>query len=92
MDETGCFTTQTLHKVVALKGAMQVGAMTSTEHASLITMIGTINAIGNTVSLYFIFSRPCFIKESMLVGVPVGFAKSEWINQEIFVKYLEHFI
>ena len=55
MDETGCFTTQTPHKVIALKGAMQVGAVTSTEHASLVTMIGIINAIGNTALLTLFF-------------------------------------
>ena len=47
--EIGCFTKQTPHKVIALKRAMQVGTVTSTELASLVTMIGTINAIENTV-------------------------------------------
>ena len=59
-------------------------------------MIGTINAIGNTVPPYFIFPRSHFVKESMLAGVPVDSAgcaaKSRWINKEILVKYLEHFI
>ena len=96
MDDTGCFTTQTPLKVIALKGAEQVGAVTSAERGSLVTMIGTINAIGNTVPPYFIFPRSRFVKESMLAGAPVGStgfaAKSEWINEEIFVKYLKHFI
>ena len=96
MDETGCFPTQTLLKVIALKGAKQVGAVTSTERGSIVTMIGTINAIGNTVPFYFIFPRSRFVNKSILAGAPMGSAefaaKSGLINEEIFVKYLEHFI
>ena len=92
MNETECFTTQNQLKVIA----KQVDAVTSTECGSLVTMIGANNAIGNTVPPYFIFPRSHFVKESMLAGVPVGSAgyaaKSGWINEEIFVKYLEHFI
>ena len=82
--------------MIALKGAKQVDAVTSAERGSLVTMIGTINAIGNTVPPYFIFPRSRFVKKSMLAGAAVGSAgcaaKSGWINEEIFVKYLEHFI
>ena len=43
-----------------------------------------------------IFPRSRFVKESMLAGVSVGSAgcaaKSGWINEEIFVKYIEHFV
>ena len=88
-------TPQTPLKVIVLKGAKQVGTVTSTERGSLVTMIGTINAIGNTVPPYFIFPRSDFVKESMLAEAPVGYAggaaKSGWINEESFVKYLEHF-
>ena len=91
MDDTGYFTTQTPLKVIVLKEAKQVGAVTSTERGSLVTMIGTINAIGNTVPPYFIFPRSRFAKEFMLAGVPVGSAgcaaKKGWINEETFVKY-----
>ena len=96
MDETGCFTTQNPPKVIALKGARQVGAVTFVERGTLVTMVGTINAIGNTVPPFFIFPRVRFVKESMLAGAPLGSdgcaTKSGWINEEIFVKYLEHFI
>ena len=78
-------------KMIALKGAKQVGAVTSAERGSLVTMIGTINAIGNTVPPYFIFPRSRFVKQSILAGARVGStgcaAKSGWINAEIFVKY-----
>ena len=90
MAETGCFTTQTPHKVISLKGAKQVGAVTSTERESLVTKIGT----RNIVPPYFIFPRSRFVKESVLAGAPVGSdgcaAKIGWINEKIFVKYLEH--
>ena len=74
MHETGCFTTQTPLKVIALKEAEQVCAVTSTEYRSLVTKIGTINIIGNTVSPYFIFPRSRFAKKSMLAEAPVGSA------------------
>ena len=60
--------------VIALKGAKQVDAVTSAERGSLVTMIGTINAIENTVPPYFIFPRSRFVKKSMLAGAPVGSA------------------
>ena len=59
-------------KVIALKGAKQVGAVTSTNHGSLITLVSTIDAIGNTVPSYFISPRSRFVKESMLAGAPVS--------------------
>ena len=96
MNETECFTTPISLKVIALKGAKQVGAVTFTKRGILVTTIGTINAIGNTVPPYFTFPRSRFVKESMLARAPLGSAecaaKSGWINKEIFVKYLEHFI
>ena len=58
MGETGCFTTQTLLKVIALKGAKEVGAVTSTERGSLVTMIGTINAIKTQFLLTLLFQDP----------------------------------
>ena len=67
MDETVCFTTPV--KVIALKGSKQVGAVTSIARRSLVTMIGTNNAIGNTVPFNFIFPRSRFVKKSMLPGV-----------------------
>ena len=83
-------------KVIALKGSKQVGAVTSIECGTLVTMIGMINAIGNTAPPYFIFSRSHFVKKSMLAGAPEGYAgcaaKSGLINKEIIVKYFEHFI
>ena len=96
MDDIGYFTSQTPLKVIALQGAKQVGAVTSAERGSLVTMIGTINAIGNTVLSYFIFPRSRFVKESMLAGAAVVSvwcaAKSGWIDVEIFLKYIKQFI
>jgi len=56
MDETGYFTTQNPTKVIALKGAKQVGAVSFAERGILVAMVGTINAQSKTQSLLFLFS------------------------------------
>ena len=71
MDDIGYVTSQTPLKAIALQGAKRVGAVTFAERGSLVTMIGTINAIGNTVPSYFIFPRSRFVMESMLTGAAV---------------------
>ena len=46
MDETAVTTVQRPKKVIAKKGLKQLGAITSTEKGTLITLACTINAIG----------------------------------------------
>lgn len=94
-DETGMMTVHIPSKVVADKKLKQVGKLTSGERGSLVTLIGAINAIGNSIPPYFIFPRVNF-KLHMLRGSPSGSDgaanQSGWINSEIFVKWLDHFI
>ena len=61
-------------KVIASKGAKQVDTVTSAERGTLVTMVWTINAIGNIVLflLLFIFPRARFVKESMLAGAQLS--------------------
>lgn len=95
VDETGCSTVQKIKKIVAQKGRKQVGFMTSAERGSLVTMVGTISAIGGDIPPYFIFPRVNF-KFSFLNGGPDGCAggcnPSGWINDVQFVEYLKHFV
>lgn len=95
MDETGCCTSQIPAKVICLKGSKQVGSITSYDRGKLVTMIGTINAIGNSIPPVFIFPRVHF-KSHMLAGAPAGSlgvaSQSGWVNEDIFVAYLDHFI
>ncbi|XP_023312194.1 uncharacterized protein LOC111692417 [Anoplophora glabripennis] len=94
-DETGLTTVQGPTKVLAEKGQRQVGQVTSSERGCLVTMCGTINAIGNSIPPFLIFPRVNY-KEYMIKGAShgtVGAATpSGWISAEVFVKYLEHFI
>ncbi|GFV43966.1 DDE-1 domain-containing protein [Trichonephila clavipes] len=94
MDETGITTVHTPAKVIAPKGKKQVGSMTSCKRGTNITIICSINAVGNSVPP-MLFPRVNF-KNHMLKGAPpgtVGTAHiSGWLNAKIFVEFLKHFI
>lgn len=95
MDETGLTTTQNAVKVLAQKGCKQVGQVTSAERGKTITVCCAINAYGNSVPPFIIFPFVHF-KQHMIKGAPygtVGFANpSGWINAELFIEWLKHFI
>lgn len=95
IDETGCSTVQKPSRVVAPKGTKQVGSSTSAERGTLVTMIAGINAVGNSIPPYFIFPRVHF-RRFMLDGAPAGSEgnaqPSGYVNEDIFVDYLKHFI
>lgn len=55
IDETGVTTVQKPNRVVARKGIRQVGALTSGERGTLVTVTIAINAIGNAIPPFFIF-------------------------------------
>ncbi|KAJ4430479.1 hypothetical protein ANN_22695 [Periplaneta americana] len=61
----------------------------------MITMIASVNAIGNHIPSMLIFPR-VFFKERMLFGAPPGTigaaVSSGWSNDEIFLKFMKHFI
>ena len=95
VDETGCTTVQKPKNVVSEKGVKQVGAISSAERGELVTVINTISASGTVLPPMFVFPRVKY-KEHFLRGAPhgsVGAAtRTGWINEEIFLKYLLHFI
>nr|XP_039255139.1 jerky protein homolog-like [Styela clava] len=95
MDETGLTTVQVPSKIIAETGIKQVGKITSAERGLLVTMIGAVNALGNSIPPCFIFPRVNF-REHMLRGAPLGAAgfanKSGWINSEIFLSWMKHFV
>lgn len=94
LDETGLSTVHNPPKVIAGKGEKQVGAITSAERGTLITLISSISAIGSSIPPLLIFPRVNF-KEFMLHGAPPGSTgaanTSGWTNAHIFLTYLEHF-
>lgn len=80
---------------MAKKGVKQLGCMTNAERGSNITMIAAINAGGGFIPPMLIFPRVKF-HDYMLKGAPVGSIggtnPSGWSNEELFLKFLLHFI
>ncbi|BFZ08869.1 hypothetical protein BsWGS_11908 [Bradybaena similaris] len=70
-DETGLTTVQKPAKVIAQKGAKQIGRMTSAERGALVTLCAAVNALGSSIPPLFIFPRVNF-KDCMIKGGPVG--------------------
>ncbi|XP_047142159.1 uncharacterized protein LOC101240490 [Hydra vulgaris] len=95
IDETALSTVHKPAKVVAGKGVKQVGQVTSAERGTLVTMIGCINALGNSIPPFLIFPSVHF-RSCMLKGAPTGTKgdanPSGWINTEIFLKWFDHFV
>ena len=94
-DETGCTTVQKPFNVIASKGQKQVGSLTSAERGELVTLVYAASASGNVIPPMFIFPRVNY-REYFIRGAPVGSigcaTKSGWINEELFVQYLQHLI
>ncbi|XP_065658788.1 uncharacterized protein LOC136083316 [Hydra vulgaris] len=95
VDETGITTVQKPNKVIARKGIKQIGALTSQERGTLVTMVLAVNACGNSVPPMFLFPRKKFFDHFIrdgpneCIGASNG---SGWMNEECFVTYLNHFI
>lgn len=94
-DESGLTTVQTPHKVLAAKGIRSVGKITSAERGVLVTMLCACNAAGSFIPPLYVFPRQR-MSDNLMKGAPpqaVGYAsKNGWIDQDIFLKWLEHFV
>lgn len=94
VDETGVTTVQKPNRVVARKGIRQVGALTSAERGTLVTVTVAINAIGNSVPPMFIFPRlryqDHFVRDGPIGSIGAGNA-SGWMQENEFVQFLQHF-
>ncbi|XP_039905853.1 uncharacterized protein LOC120745201 [Simochromis diagramma] len=94
IDETGITTVQTPDRVIAKRGTKQVGAMTSAERGSLVTLACVVNPIGNTIPPMFVFPRIRYADHFVRDG-PVGSIgsgnKSGWMQETEFLIFLKHF-
>jgi len=94
LDETGITTVQNPGKVVAQKGKKQIGAITSAERGTLVTMCLAVNAVGNAIPPMFIFPRVNY-KDHFIRGGPPGCGgtsnKSGWMQGEQFLQFMQHF-
>ena len=90
MDETGVTTVQRPDKVISRKGQKQVGAITSAERGSLVTMACAGSAIGNSIPPFFVFPRVNF-KDYFLTSAPPGSDgdanPSGWMKEDTFYKF-----
>lgn len=95
MNENSVTTVQTPKEIVTEKGRKQVGSVTSAVRGELVTVACAVNANGNVAQSKFIFPHVCF-KDHFIMVSPAGSishaTKSGWMNEEAFVKFLEHFI
>ena len=95
VDETGCTTVSAPENIVAGKGVKQVGSITSAERGQLVTAVYGINAAGSVVPPMLIFPRKN-VREHFTKGGPPGCIgganPSRWVNEDLFLDYLNHFI
>ena len=95
MDETGVTIVRKPDRIIGRRGTKQIGAKTSAKRGTLITVVGFISAKGNSIPPYFICSRVKF-QRHFLNGVPPGSKKganpSEWMTEEHFLDFLNHFV
>jgi len=95
VDESGLVTVHKPSKILAYKGQKQVGKITSGEKGRTITAVCAMNAVGMYVVPMLVFPRIYFNNRLLHGGPPQtigGASRSEWIDQELFRKWLEHFI
>ncbi|KAL1251473.1 hypothetical protein QQF64_019269 [Cirrhinus molitorella] len=94
MDETGITTVQKPEKILARRGQKQVGAVTSGERGTLVTVACAVNALGNAIPPHFVFPRVNFHLHFIRDGPPgcTGTAnKSGWMQDEAFLEFQTHF-
>lgn len=94
VDETGVTTVHRPSKILAVKGTKQVGAITSGERGTLVTVALAVSAIGNTVPPMFLFPRKK-MKPWFLTNSPVGSIgnanSSGWMTGDDFLIFIKHF-
>jgi len=95
MDETGVSAVHDPRKIIARKGQKQVGRIVSGEKGRNITVVCSVSAVGSYVPPMFVFPR-ARMTDRLLVNAPVGAVgcaqKSGWMDSNLFLRWLEHFI
>ena len=95
VDETGLSTTHVPPKVLARAGQKQIGKITSQERGKNVTAVCCMNAVGTFVPPMMIFPRVRF-RDDLIREAPIGTIgvaqQSGWMNKELFVEWLQHFV
>lgn len=95
VDETGISTVQDPGKVLAAKGQKRVGSMTSWERGRNITVVCAMSAAGGFIPPMFIFPRQrhsSLLEKDGPIAAAYECSKNGWITEELFVKWLKHFV
>ena len=82
VDENGVTTVQKSDRIISEKGLKQVGAITSREKGKLVTVTVAVNASGNMIPPFFVFSRARF-HDYFLAKGPAGTkgsANPQWLD------------
>ena len=94
VDEAEVTTVQVSNRVVTAKGTRRVDAITSAERGELVTVVYSVCASGSVAPPMFIFPRQNY-RDYFIRGGPEGCTgtalSSDWINEKLFVEYLDHF-
>lgn len=95
LDETATITVQKNPKVMAPKGRRNICKVSSGEKGTLVTTCNIIGAGGQALPPAIVFPRKN-INPRMKVGTPPGSlilaSLSCWMNSELFVEVMKHFI
>ncbi|CAH2102825.1 unnamed protein product [Euphydryas editha] len=96
VDESGLSIVQSkIPKIIARKGKKQIGAMTSAERGSLITIVICMSPAGIFVPPMIIFPRKN-MSNALMRGAPVGSIgrvhPSGWIQTHLFTEWFQHFV
>ena len=96
VDESGLSIVQSkIPKIIGLKGKRQIGALTSAERGSLVTVIVCMSAGGTFIPPMLIFPRVNW-SDSLMKGAPPGAIggchPSGWVQTDLFSRWFEHFI
>ncbi|XP_047127709.1 uncharacterized protein LOC124808583 [Hydra vulgaris] len=95
VDETSVSTVVKASKIVAAKGKRNVGAMTSGERGTNVTMVTAVSASGNTVPPMFVFPHKNYKDYFVNNGPPdcIGVGNgSGWITDIEFKNFMQHLI
>ncbi|XP_047033430.1 uncharacterized protein LOC124639949 [Helicoverpa zea] len=95
LDETGTTTVQKTQRIIAPKGRRNLCKVTSGEKGTLVTTCNIISAGGQAVPPVLVFPRKN-TNPRMAVGTPPGSLilanPSGWMNSELFLDVMKHFI
>jgi DDE superfamily endonuclease len=93
LDEAGLYTVVDPPKVIAERGARQVGQFSTHERGELVTFVGIVCAAGTPVPPVYIFPRVNY-KDSFLNGAlaqSLGLSsRNAWMTTDLFVEVLQH--